>query len=122
MLLDETLTEDEEIQFYIERKRNGEDYSAIRKELIAKGYSKEKVSIMMREIEDSVIATYQKKKFGPPPIMIAGFVLGTIGLVLLFIGIRGILTYILIFSGSAMIAVRRTNKGGNIERSKWNRR
>lgn len=122
MLLDETLTEDEEIQFYIERKRNGKDYSAIRKELIAKGYSKEKVSIMMREIEDSVIATYQKKKFGPPPIMIAGFVLGTIGLVLLFIGIRGILTYILIFSGSAMIAVRRTNKGGNIERSKWNRR
>ncbi|MDB3906860.1 hypothetical protein N9355_05280 [Crocinitomicaceae bacterium] len=77
---------------------------------------------MMREIEELVIETYQKKKFGIPPIMIAGFVLGTIGLVLLFIGMHGILTYILISSGAAMIAVRRTNKGGNIERSKWNRR
>ncbi len=121
MLIDETITENEEINLCVKRKLNGEDFSTLRKELLSKGYPEEKVASMMREIEDRVVHSYQPRKMRVHPKMIAGLVLGIIGLTLFAIGINGILSFILVFSGIAMIAVRTPNKGGNIERSKWSR-
>lgn len=122
MLIDETVNRDQEILEYVERKRNGEDFSSIRKELISKGYSDEKVASMMRDIEDAVMASYETKKMRLHPRIIVGFITAFIGITLIAIGFNGIIPFIVTFTGVAMIAVRPQRKGGNIERSKWNRR
>lgn len=121
MLIDESINEDEEILFYVERKRKGEDFSSIRKELISKGYSEDKVASMMREIEDLVIESYDKKAFRIRPMMIGGFSLGMVGLTLIIFGKTGILSFGLLFGGLTLLVSQRQKRSGRIEQNKWTR-
>lgn len=65
------------IRSYLEQKKSGKDYSEIRKELFQKGYSKEEVSFLIREIDSLLLSSMVIQKetkdvnFG----MIAGYVL-----------------------------------------------
>lgn len=122
MPLDDQINENEEIKEFVKRKLNGEDYSVIRKELLNKGYSKDKVSFLMREIEDLVMESYEVKKFRISPVMIGGFSVAMVGLALLLFAGTGIISFGLLFGGLTLLVAGRTPREGRIERNKWNRR
>lgn len=122
MILDDSVTENDEIKHYVQRKLDGEDFSSIRKELIARGYSEGKVASLMREIEDSVMESYERRTFRIHPVMIAGFSLALVGITLMIFQKTGILSLGALFGGLTLLVAQRQRRAGTIERSKWNRR
>lgn len=69
------------IRDYAEKKKKGIDYSIIRKELLAKGYSKEEISELIKKIDQIVLEEVNIKstKMGTREVMIIGYILLLVG-------------------------------------------
>lgn len=106
---------------YLNRKKNGEDYSSIRKELENNGYTNTEISQIIKEIDEELLLSFPKKTRAIHPRMIIGLLLGIISITLFAFGMRSLIIYAALLSSLIMIAVRSPRRNDRSIKSKWTR-
>ncbi|GAB5417875.1 MAG: hypothetical protein Crog4KO_23770 [Crocinitomicaceae bacterium] len=106
---------------YLERKRNGEDFSTIRAELKSEGYSESEISKVIKEIDEELLLSpkFQRKKIHPKTIV--GIGMGLVSALALLFGFHSVWVLAFFLGGLALIAVRTKPRNKSKIKSKWER-
>lgn len=116
---------------YLDRKKNGEDYTSIREDMETRGFSEQQISAAIREIDAEILNNLENRSGAQNKrafeivgwgIIIASFV----AFMILFMnGVRGGLIIVAMlaamFSGVAILSRGKLQRGSKIHNKKWRR-
>ena len=104
-------------EYYFERKKNGADFTEIRKDMEMKNYNQEVISQVIRKVDDKLLGEHTTKQIatGNTKFLYAGVIIMLTGGVLTlvnflhWINLTGklFIIYILIVGGYAMVIISR---------------
>lgn len=120
--------DDLKFEYYLKKKLDGTDYSVIREEMSAEGFSDEEIASAIREIDETVLLVAEansKPKVSPKLILGWAIILFSILAMatLIAMGVRGGLIIIallfMLLSGVAFLSTGRKETYNRIENKKW---